>query len=57
MSCRDCIKLPLDVYGIDAIIDTKILKPPHDILVHLAALDHRRNPDIGSLKKDGGDIL
>ena len=39
MNFRACIKLPLDVDGIYAIINTQILKTPHDILVHLADLD------------------
>ena len=53
MPCRDCIQLPLEVGGIDAIIDTKILKN----LVHLAALDNGKNPDNGKLKKDRGNIF
>ena len=57
MTCRACIKLPLDVYGIDAIIDNKMLKPPYIILVHLADLDNGRNPYIGTLKKEEGKIL
>ena len=57
MTCRDCIKLPLDVDGIYASIDTQILKSPHNILVHLADLDYGRKPDIGTLKKFRGDIF
>ena len=56
MACRACIKLPLDVDGIDAIIDTQMLKI-HILLVNLAALDNGRKPDIGTLKKDRCDIF
>ena len=57
MNCRACIKIPLDVYGIDASIDTQMMNTPHDILVQLAALDNGRMIDIGTLKKDKGDIF
>ena len=57
MTCRACVKLPLDVYWIYASIDTQIIKTPHDILVHFAALDNYRKPDIGTLKKEMGDIF
>ena len=57
MTCRACVQLPLDVDGIDASIDTQILKPPHILLVHLAALDNDRKPGIGALKKDRGEIF
>ena len=57
MNFRACVKLPLDIDGIDAIINTQILKTPYDILVHLVALDHVRNPDIGALKKEKEDII
>ena len=57
MTCRYSFQLPLDVYGIDASIDTQILKSPHTLLVHFAALDNGRKPDIGTLKKDRGDIF
>ena len=57
MTCRSCIKLPLYVDVIDARIDTHMLKTPHIILVHLAALDNGRKPDIGTLKKDRDDIF
>ena len=53
----DCVKLPLYVYGIDDSIETKILKTPHILLVHLAALESGRNTDIGTLNKDRGDIF
>ena len=53
---RDCIQIPLDIDGIYASIDTQILKT-HIILVHLEALDNGRNPDIGTLKKDKGEIF
>ena len=57
MTCRDCVKLPFDVDGIDTSIDAKILKITHYLLVHLAALGNGRKPDIGTLKKDRGDII
>ena len=57
MTCRDCVQLPLDVDGIDTSIDNQMLKPPHDLLVHLAALENGIKPDIGTLKKDIGDIF
>ena len=31
MTCRSCVNLLLDLYSIDAIIDTKILNAPHSI--------------------------
>ena len=57
MTCRACIQLPLYVDGIDTRIDIQILKPPHIILVHLAALDNEINTGIETLKKDRGDIF
>ena len=51
MTCRDCFEPPLDLYGVDAIIDTKMLKNPHIILFPLGALDNGINPDIVTLKK------
>ena len=57
MTCRACVQLPLDVDGIDVSIDTQMLKNPHNILFHLADLDNGRKPDIGTLKKDNGDIF
>ena len=57
MTCGGCVQLPLYVDGIDARIDTQILKIPHYIIVHLAALENGINPDIGTLKKDRDDIF
>ena len=57
MNFKDRIQLLLDVDGIYASIDTKILQNPHIILVHLLALDNKRNTDIGTLKKERGDIF
>ena len=54
---RACIQLPLDIDGIDSKIDTQMIKNPHYLLFHLAALDNGRKPDIGTLKKDRGDIF
>ena len=56
MSCSSSAQLPMDVDGIDSSIDTQILKN-NIILVHLATLENRRNPDIGALKKNRGDIF
>ena len=57
MSCRACVQLLLDVDEIDASINNQILKTPHDLLFHLAALGNGRNPEIGTLKKEKGDIF
>ena len=57
MTCRDCAQLPLDVDKIDYSIDNQMLKNPHDLLVHLVALDNGRKPDIDTLKKDRCDIF
>ena len=57
MTCRPCIKILLDVDGIDTSIDTKMIPPPHILLVHLAALDNGINPDIATLKKYRGYIF
>ena len=54
---RACAQLPLDIYGIDASIYTQNLKKPHDILVHLEALENVINTDIGTLNKDRVDIF
>ena len=37
MTCRACVKLHLHVYGIDARINTQMMKTSHDLLFHLAA--------------------
>ena len=42
INCRECTQLPLDVDGLDSKIDTKMLKPPHDILFYLEVLDNGR---------------
>ena len=55
MNCRACIKLPIDVDGTDASVDTQIMTPPYILLVHLVDLDHIRNTDIVTLKKEKGD--
>ena len=57
MNCRACVQLSLDIDGKDSRIDTQMLKTPNDMIVHLADLDHVRKPDIGTLKKDRGDIF
>ena len=57
MTCRACVKLPLDVDGIDAKINNQIMKPPHDILLHLEALYSEKNPYIGTLKEEKGYIF
>ena len=57
MTCRACVQLQLDVDEIDAIIDTKMINPPHDLLLHLETSDYGRKTDIGTLKKYSGDIF
>ena len=57
MNCRSCVQIPLYLDGIDASIDTQMLKSPHILLVHFAALDNGRKSDIGTLKKYRGDIF
>ena len=54
---RECIQLPLDVYGIDAIIVPQIPGKLHIFLVPLVALDNGINPGRGTLKKDSGEIF
>ena len=54
ITCRDCVQLLLYVDVIDAIIDTQILKNPNILLFRLVALDNEKNPDIGTIKKEGG---
>ena len=56
-TCRECIQLPLYVYGIDAIINNQMLKISHILLVHLSALKNGRNLGIDTLNKEKGDIL
>ena len=55
MTCSSYAQLPLDVDGIDASIDTQMLKK--NLLVQLVALDNGIKPDIGTLKKDRSDIF
>ena len=57
MMCRAYIQLPLNVDEIDASIDTNMLENTHILLVHKAALDNGRKPDIITFKKDRGDIF
>ena len=57
MFCRAFVKLPLYLDGIYDSIDTKILKPPHILLVHLEYLYNGRKQDIGTLNKERGDIF
>ena len=47
--CRSCIKLPLDIDGIDSSTNTQMLKPPHILLVHLVVTKNERNLDIITL--------
>ena len=53
MTCRSCLKIPSNVYGIDASIDNKMLKPTHILLVRLET----RKRGIGTLKKYRGYIF
>ena len=57
MTYRSCVQLPLDLYGIDASINTKILENPNTLLVHLADLDNGGKPYIVTLKKERGDVF
>ena len=57
MNCRVFFQLPLDVYSIDASIYNQVLKTLHIFLVHLVSFNNGINPDIGTLKKERGDIL
>ena len=57
MTCRDRVKTPLDVYGIDVSVDTKMMKTLQYFLVNLAGLDYVRKPDVGTLKKEREDIF
>ena len=57
MTCRSCVQLLIDVDGIDASINTQIMKTLHDLLLHLAALDNGRNLDIGTLNQEKGYIF
>ena len=57
MTCCACVKLTLNVDGSYASIDTQILKPPHDLLFQLLPFYYGRKPDIGTLKKERGDIF
>ena len=57
MNFKACVQLPLYVDGVDSSINTQILKPPHDLLVHLEALENGRNPDIGTFKKEKGETF
>ena len=57
MRYRDSVKLPRDVYVIDAIINNQMLKTSHDLLLHLVDLNNGINPDISTLNKDRGDIF
>ena len=54
MTCMDYVQPQLYVDGIDAIIDTKILKRPHILLVCLAYFYNERKLDIGTPKKERG---
>ena len=57
MTCRDCVQIPLDIEGTDTSIGTQMLKPPHDLLVQLSALEYGIKPYIGTLKKERGDMF
>ena len=57
MTFRACVQLPIDVDGINSIIDTQIMKTPHIILFHLVDLDNGKNPYIGTLKKERIEIF
>ena len=54
---RACVKIPIELDVIYASNNIRMLKSPHDILVHLVALGNGINPDIGTFKKDRGDVF
>ena len=56
MTCRAFVQLPIYADGVDAIIDTQILKTSCDILFRLVTLDYGRKTFIGTLKKEMGGI-
>ena len=51
ITCRACVQIQLDTDGVYAIIDTKMLKPPHNLLFNLVDLDYERNTYIVTLDK------
>ena len=51
MTCRACVKPSLYLDGVYDIIDTQMLKPPHNMLVQLADLYYGRNIDIVTFNK------
>ena len=57
MTYRSCIHIPLYVDGIYSSIDNHMLLKTHILLFRLVALENGRNPDIGTLKKDRGDVF
>ena len=57
MNFRACVQLPLDTDGIDSSINRQMLKTPHDLRVHLSDLENGRNPEIGTLNTEKGDIF
>ena len=57
MTYRDCGEPPLDTNGIDDRINNQMMKTADDILVHLTALENIRNPEIGTPKREKGDIF
>ena len=57
ITCRDCVQLQLYVDDTDASIDTQMIKPLNNMLVHLSDLDYGIIPDIGTLNKERGDIF
>ena len=57
MICKACVKLSLDLDGVDDRIDSQILTLPHIILFHLVDLENGRKPYIGIPKKERGYIF
>ena len=51
MACRYCVQIRIYLDGIDAIVDTQMLKTPDDLLVYLSHLENGKSPDIETLKK------
>ena len=57
MTCKSCVQLPLDSNGIDASINTQILKTCHNLQVHLEDLENGRKSEIDTLQKEKGEIF
>ena len=52
-----CVKLPVNINEIYAIIDIQMLNVSHNFLSCLSCLDNERTPDIEFLNREGGDVF